>query len=309
MTVQTAEHTHTPTLAEIVADHAPRADRHADPDLLAEVVDLAQHRATAPRPTAPVPAPRRERTLAERVDREVFDRAREEIAARTSYCRACGDSYVPDTAWSEATTRQRESWTELAARRQGVDGLCTHCETTARATIESTIDGYRTDIFAAIRTDSTARAVAPASKFDISGGTQTASTIASGRDTYEHLIEEDPRAAAEAAYDDVFSGLAVAPGRWSRDGICGQAETEGINYFASPSQVGPAKARCLSCPVLAQCLDYALRTPDGAAIGVWGGLSLKERDAIRSAARHDAYAAIGLEVAAFGKPVPIAALA
>lgn len=304
MTVQPAEHTHTPTLAEILADHAPREDRQADPALLADVVDLAEHR--APTPTL-VPAPRRERTLAERVDRETFDRAREEIAARTSYCRTCGGSFVPDSTWSEATPRQREAWTELHARRQGVDGLCTHCEASARATISSAIADYRADIFAAIRTDSSARAVAPASKFDISGGTQAVTAIASARDTYEHLIEEDPRAAAEAAYDDVFSGLAVAPGRWASTGICGAAEAEGIDYFASPSRVGPAKARCLSCPVLAQCIDYALRTPDGAALGVWGGLSLKERDAVRSDARRDAYAAIGLEVAAFGKPMPIAA--
>ena len=41
-----------------------------------------------------------------------------------------------------------------------------------------------------------------------------------------------------------------------------------------------AKAVCSVCPVLAECRDYALRVRE--PLGVWGGLSEKERRALLS---------------------------
>jgi WhiB family redox-sensing transcriptional regulator len=41
----------------------------------------------------------------------------------------------------------------------------------------------------------------------------------------------------------------------------------------------PAKKMCMSCPVRAQCLDYALRTNQ--AYGIWGATSERQRRRMR----------------------------
>lgn len=49
------------------------------------------------------------------------------------------------------------------------------------------------------------------------------------------------------------------------------------------------KAICATCPVRQQCLDYALSLPaDEDKDGVFGGLSVRERQSIRRAAREAA---------------------
>jgi WhiB family transcriptional regulator, redox-sensing transcriptional regulator len=53
----------------------------------------------------------------------------------------------------------------------------------------------------------------------------------------------------------------------------------------------PAKAVCAGCPVAAECLEYAL--VNGERFGVWGGLSERERRAIRYARNRAARAAEG----------------
>ncbi|MGH8895495.1 MAG: WhiB family transcriptional regulator [Egibacteraceae bacterium] len=44
-------------------------------------------------------------------------------------------------------------------------------------------------------------------------------------------------------------------------------------------QIEQAKAVCRSCPVITECLDWALETNQDA--GVWGGLSEDERRTLR----------------------------
>ncbi|MFF3517748.1 WhiB family transcriptional regulator [Streptomyces sp. NPDC002573] len=44
-------------------------------------------------------------------------------------------------------------------------------------------------------------------------------------------------------------------------------------------QIDKAKAVCGRCPVVEQCLDWAVRT--GQADGIWGGLTEGERRALR----------------------------
>ncbi|MGP7997879.1 MAG: WhiB family transcriptional regulator [Streptosporangiaceae bacterium] len=66
-------------------------------------------------------------------------------------------------------------------------------------------------------------------------------------------------------------------------GACQAAEPE--LFFpvsaAGPgvSQVAAAKAVCRDCPVCAECLRYALQTPQDH--GVWGGTTEEERRLIR----------------------------
>jgi WhiB family transcriptional regulator, redox-sensing transcriptional regulator len=49
------------------------------------------------------------------------------------------------------------------------------------------------------------------------------------------------------------------------------------------AQMAAAKAICMSCPVRAECLEWAMAT--GQDAGVWGGLSEDERRALRRARR------------------------
>jgi WhiB family transcriptional regulator, redox-sensing transcriptional regulator len=70
---------------------------------------------------------------------------------------------------------------------------------------------------------------------------------------------------------------------WATRGACRGKDPE---LFFPPSARGPAarqlaeaKTVCASCPVRAQCLEFALAT--GQDFGVWGGTSEDERRAIR----------------------------
>jgi WhiB family redox-sensing transcriptional regulator len=76
----------------------------------------------------------------------------------------------------------------------------------------------------------------------------------------------------------------VAPPRWDGTAACAQLDP---NLFfpdeEDGEQAAQAKAVCAGCPVRQQCLDYALATR--IPVGVWGGLSTTERDALARAQR------------------------
>lgn len=68
---------------------------------------------------------------------------------------------------------------------------------------------------------------------------------------------------------------------WQLRGLC--AETDPGAFFPEDGEpAGPAKRVCRSCPVRAECLDYALST--GQEYGVWGGMSEQERRQLKPAA-------------------------
>ena len=70
-----------------------------------------------------------------------------------------------------------------------------------------------------------------------------------------------------------------APPHWSELALC--AEVGGDEWF--PEKGGStkeAKAICRNCPVIAECLEYALANDE--RFGIWGGKSERER---RSLAR------------------------
>ena len=68
---------------------------------------------------------------------------------------------------------------------------------------------------------------------------------------------------------------------WMWDALCAQTDPEAF-YPDEHGSVGPAKAVCAVCPVLAECRAYALETDQ--RFGVWGGLSARERQQIRAGA-------------------------
>ncbi|MDX3853173.1 WhiB family transcriptional regulator [Streptomyces sp. AK02-01A] len=51
------------------------------------------------------------------------------------------------------------------------------------------------------------------------------------------------------------------------------------NYGPTLEQIDEAKAVCGRCPVVEQCLDWALRV--GQVEGIWGGMTESERRATR----------------------------
>ncbi|MDQ0994110.1 WhiB family redox-sensing transcriptional regulator [Streptomyces sp. V3I7] len=69
---------------------------------------------------------------------------------------------------------------------------------------------------------------------------------------------------------------------WQEDALC--AQTGADFFFPEPgSSVREAKRICALCPIRTACLEYALDSDE--RFGVWGGLSEKERLALRRAPR------------------------
>jgi len=65
---------------------------------------------------------------------------------------------------------------------------------------------------------------------------------------------------------------------WRRQAACRDMDTD-IFFPLTDEEAGPAKAVCATCPVRAECLQFALasRQHDG----VWGGLTETERRRLR----------------------------
>jgi WhiB family redox-sensing transcriptional regulator len=68
---------------------------------------------------------------------------------------------------------------------------------------------------------------------------------------------------------------------WQEEALC--AQTGGDFFFPEPgSSVREAKRICGLCPIRSACLEFALSHDE--RFGVWGGLSEKERLALRRTA-------------------------
>lgn len=70
------------------------------------------------------------------------------------------------------------------------------------------------------------------------------------------------------------------PGDWARNGRCRTAPTT-VFFPERGEDVNNARRICGLCPVLAECRDYALAAPT-TLVGVWGGLSARERRDLRA---------------------------
>lgn len=65
---------------------------------------------------------------------------------------------------------------------------------------------------------------------------------------------------------------------WQEEALCAQTDPE--LFFPDKGQpTAAAKRVCQACDVRAQCLNYALDHDD---MGVWGGLSRKERQRLKA---------------------------
>lgn len=65
---------------------------------------------------------------------------------------------------------------------------------------------------------------------------------------------------------------------WRADALCAQTDLEAF-FPEKGGSTRTAKQICAVCEVKAQCLEYALE--NGELIGVWGGLTEKERRELR----------------------------
>jgi WhiB family redox-sensing transcriptional regulator len=68
--------------------------------------------------------------------------------------------------------------------------------------------------------------------------------------------------------------------QWRDSALCAETDPEAFFPDANRS-AAPAKRICAECPVKAECLDYALQTNQW--YGVWGGMSVRERAALKRA--------------------------
>jgi WhiB family transcriptional regulator, redox-sensing transcriptional regulator len=75
------------------------------------------------------------------------------------------------------------------------------------------------------------------------------------------------------------------PGRWAERALCAQADPD-TWYPDNHAQAVAATRICATCPVRAECLDYALsgaETWRGITTGIWGGTTPRERSPRRQA--------------------------
>lgn len=65
---------------------------------------------------------------------------------------------------------------------------------------------------------------------------------------------------------------------WRREAACREMDTD-VFFPLTDEEAGPARAVCATCPVRAECLEFALAS--GQHDGVWGGLTETERRRLR----------------------------
>lgn len=75
--------------------------------------------------------------------------------------------------------------------------------------------------------------------------------------------------------------LLIQPPAWTVDALCAQTDPEAF-YPEKGGSTRQAKRVCDACPVRLECLAYALEHDE--RDGVWGGLSPRQRQALKRAA-------------------------
>lgn len=95
------------------------------------------------------------------------------------------------------------------------------------------------------------------------------------------MMRDDALDRTAYQHDDPFQLPVIEPEPWTAQALCGQANPDA--WFpekgASPRD---AKRICATCPVAADCLEYAMRNRE--RWGVWGGLTERERRQLERAA-------------------------
>jgi WhiB family redox-sensing transcriptional regulator len=100
------------------------------------------------------------------------------------------------------------------------------------------------------------------------------------------LLSERRRNIGSSAVREAFSGdMRVQKRRshWQEEAVCVREDPELFFPIGTTGQARiqaeQAKAVCKTCPVIEECLKYALDTSSD--VGIWGGMSEAERTALR----------------------------
>ena len=91
------------------------------------------------------------------------------------------------------------------------------------------------------------------------------------------LSEDFPQRVESAGWDSTDKILGVDRPVWQSQSACRSAPDPAI-FFPSPGDteaLRAAKAMCGDCPVVQECLEYALSNNE--RYGIWGGKSTRER--------------------------------
>lgn len=86
------------------------------------------------------------------------------------------------------------------------------------------------------------------------------------------------RTEKELANDLARAAFPYDPAAWMEDGSCVRVDSE-LFFPGLGASTRDAKTVCAGCPVIAECLNYAIRHNE--RFGVWGGMSTNERDEIQ----------------------------
>lgn len=93
------------------------------------------------------------------------------------------------------------------------------------------------------------------------------------------MIEKKP-----SSYDfDVYVDRSGLPADWSKEANCKGLDPN-LFHIKRGESSDRAKAICIGCIVIKECLHYA--ESNSIKVGVWGGLSERQRRALRSEAYH-----------------------
>lgn len=77
---------------------------------------------------------------------------------------------------------------------------------------------------------------------------------------------------------EIILGSKYESEEWKLDGICRTVDPD--MWFPEPPASGfQAKKLCARCPVIEECLEYAMANNE--KFGVWGGLSAHERKKLK----------------------------
>jgi WhiB family redox-sensing transcriptional regulator len=78
--------------------------------------------------------------------------------------------------------------------------------------------------------------------------------------------------------------------RWESQARCRGLNTNDFFPEVGTNTVGFLRKFCLECPVARECLDFAIE--NSMDYGVWGGMSVEERIAIRLGRKAHPYATV-----------------
>jgi WhiB family transcriptional regulator, redox-sensing transcriptional regulator len=104
----------------------------------------------------------------------------------------------------------------------------------------------------------------------------------SGNRTGVHLVSYSrTRDTSAADLADAFASMLDRASRelaWADQALCAETDPEAF-YPEKGSSTREAKRTCMACEVRSECLEYALARDE--RFGVWGGLSERQRRALR----------------------------